>query len=99
MSRALYSSGKCSASNSTSSTGPMTWTILPMFFIAVVAAMIAPGLLFVALSFDAGRGLSALQRRGAADDLRDLLRDVRLTRAIGGPTQDVQHVRRVIPRV
>ena len=30
ISSALYSSGRCSASNSTSSTGPMTWTTLPM---------------------------------------------------------------------
>ena len=32
---ALYMSGRCSGSNSTSKTGPMTWTTLPIF----VAAM------------------------------------------------------------
>ncbi len=33
---ALYSSGRCPASNSTSSTGPMIWTILPTVAVAVM---------------------------------------------------------------
>src|SRR4051812_26730670 len=97
MSSALYSSGRCSASNSTSSTGPMTCTTLPMFFIAVVAAMLVPRVIDRRES-PALASLS-LQRRGAADDLSDLLRDVRLARPVVRAPQDVEHVRRVVCRV
>src|SRR3712207_3727610 len=89
-SSALYNSGSVSDSKATSSTGPMTWTILPVVRPAVAVAIllsVRPAL------------LSARQRRRAADDLRDLLRDPRLPRAVVGPPEDVEHLPRVVGRV
>src|SRR5689334_3436098 len=41
----------------------------------------------------------SFERRGAANDLGDFLRDVRLTSAVERATQHVQHLRRVVGRV
>src|SRR6267143_3657675 len=80
---ALYSSGSCSGSNSTSRTGPMTWTTLPtLCFDSVFVAMILP-----------------LEGFRAADDFGQLLRDLRLTRAVEGALQDRQHVLPGVGRV
>src|ERR1043166_3944671 len=87
ISSALYNSGRCSASNSTSSTGPMIWATLPTFLMAV------------AVMGRESRVDLALQRSGAADDFGDFLRDRRLARPVVGPPQHGEHVAGVVGRI
>src|SRR6185436_16739332 len=93
---ALYSSGSFSGSNSTSRTGPMTWTTLPTFApdLDSVAAFFGAALLWVAMS-------SSLTSKclGSTDDLCQLLRDLRLPCAVERAPQDVEHVARRVGRI
>src|SRR6266571_581599 len=61
-------SGRAPAGNSTSTTGPMTWVILPFWRFVAVAMWSFPE--------------SLLERLGTAHDLHQLLRDVGLASAV-----------------
>src|SRR5688572_11753687 len=63
----------------------MTWTTRPMVLVAFAVAV-------VMCVFSS----SALERRGTADDLGDLLRDLRLAGAVVGATEQLQHVTGVV---
>src|SRR5688500_12676708 len=76
-----------------SSTGPMTWTILPTLRVCVAVAMNRILVATVVVS-----GL-ALQGGRAAHDLGDLLRDRRLALAVVRPLQHLEDLAGVVGRV
>src|SRR5690349_15483111 len=86
---ALYSSGRCCGSNSTSSTGPMTCTTWPT--VGAPADCFAFSCFFVAMWTPVFWPL-ALQGFRSTHDFRQLLRDLRLARAIVRATQHVQNL-------
>src|SRR5881397_810379 len=94
MRNALYSSGRCSRSNSASITGPMTWTTLPTFCFGSPAGFFGASLVRVAMCIPL-----AFQRFRAPHDLRELLGDLGLARAVVGAPQRVEYLARVVRRV
>src|SRR5262249_28336908 len=83
---ALYSSGSCSGSNSTSRTGPITCTTLPMFCLGSFLVFVA----MWSLSLESFR---------PTHDLRQFLRNLSLSSAIERALENGQHVAPRVGRV
>src|SRR5213594_1060344 len=92
MTRALYSSGSFSGSNSTSSTGPMTWTTLPTLCLVSPAGFFGAFFVLVAIVPQ----VLSLQSLRPTDDLRQLLRNLRLPCPIVRALQQLDDVPGVV---
>src|SRR4051794_9202150 len=85
-------SGSEPTGNSTSTTGPMTWTTRPAGRSPVSAGVVSVSVMSCPLSVVLG------ERFGAADDLGDLGGDLGLPRAVGVARQDLDELVRVVGR-